>query len=201
MQADCLPRSLTTRLPLKNGGWKRSRQAFPVIFSGANCSTLEGHYFQMGWNDQKQAKKKTVSPEVFHAQKNKQPRKTHTVHGDWQSQDQRGLLPRIAEGTFTCQIWRSEKKCLEKMAILPYSNIYLISHKLWKWHRKMHVIFQYFTCLFSNPWYLMPSCLDMLVEWHPVANLRLTSDTWLLDHVISLRWDGWSKNIEVKVLS
>lgn len=26
--------------------------------------------------------------------------KTHTVHGDWQSQDQRGLLPRIAEGLF-----------------------------------------------------------------------------------------------------
>ena len=25
-------------------------------------------------------------------------RKTHTVHGDWQSQEQRGLLPRISEG-------------------------------------------------------------------------------------------------------
>ena len=35
-------------------------------------------------------------------------RKTHTVHGDWQSQDQRGLLPRIAEGAVWQRMDRSE---------------------------------------------------------------------------------------------
>ena len=115
-----------------------------IFFRGELLNFGAGIIFQLGWNDQKQAKKKTVSPEVFHA-KNRQTAKEDAHRARWLAES-RSTWPFTTHRRrhfylSDLTIWKNAWKKWRPHRILVY--ISEVSHKLWKRHRKYFMVLQY----------------------------------------------------------